>query len=560
MADHSSARFGLLRHEPGNPEFPTLPDGIDSLHIIEIGRVPGLEDPRIPEQILEKHSGQGTAGGFSDWFLDGIWRQPDPIDFGNVTASKQRQMTIHNTSRSSIQLTAIDLSALSGVTAVAPGLPRTIEAFDTITLTFEAGVTGDPAFDGDAILTIDGLLLATRMLGRRVIIFNMLPDVPIVESVSWLTDNMVAIEGPEQAFSLRRAPRSKVVLTQKLTDDAERTTQQNLIQGAGFLRQGVAMWWQARQITSAALLTDTVIQADTTDMEIRVDGDISFYNPNDHTFVEAEVASFTTSTITLSQQVGIALPENTFVMPLTYGFQAKVSNFGDYPSTLIQRSSITFNLLEYVDIGALDMSYFTTHPTDGLPIITAPQEFDGALRIGQISQDLQILDSATGDNSVFRREVLGRWGQNVLVRLNSMTDQHAWRQFLHFVRGSWGAFYIPTNMNDLPLDADFTLGGNTFTMPSMGTESLINERAPRRDLKLVIDGTTYFRRITAVSDNGTIETVTLDGVIPGAGTVPIADVRISWLTLSRIVGDSATFKHTRLGEAELRFVTRGVIV
>lgn len=559
MADHSSARFGLLRFEPGNPEFPTLPDGIDSLHIIEIGRVPGLQIPALPEQILEKHSAPAAAK-FTDWFLDGIWRQPDPIDFGNVTASKQRQMTIHNTSRSSIQLTAIDLSALSGVTAIAPGLPRTIEAFDTITLTFEAGVTGNPAFDDDAILTIDGLLLPTRMLGRRVIIFNMLPDVPIVESVSWLTDNMVSIEGPEQAFSLRRAPRSKVVLTQKLTDDVERTTQQNLIQGAGFLRQGVAMWWQARQITSAALLTDTVIQADTTDMEIRVDGDISFYNPNDHTFVEAEVQSFTVSAITLSQQIGIALPENTFVMPLTYGFQSKVSNFGDYPSTLIQRSSITFNLLEYVDIGALDMSYFTTHPTDGLPIITASQEFDGALRIGQISQDLQILDSATGDNSVFRREVLGRWGQNVLVRLNSMTDQHAWRQFLHFIRGSWGAFYIPTNMNDLPLDANFTLGGNTFTMPSMGTESLINERAPRRDLKLVIDGTTYYRRITAVSDNGTIETVTLDGVIPGSGSIPVADCRISWLTLSRIVGDSATFKHTRLGEAELRFVTRGVIV
>lgn len=561
MADHSSARFSLLRWDAGNPEFPVLPDGIDSLHIIEIGRVPGLIDKQpLPENRLVIHSTQGTARGFSDWFLDGIWRQPDPIDYGNVTAAKQREMTIHNTSRNSIQLTAIDLSALSGVTAIAPGLPRTIEAFDTITLTFEASVTGDPSFDDNALLTIDGLVLPTRMLGRRVIIFNMLPDVPIVEKMSWLTDNMVSIEGPEQAFSLRRAPRSKVTLNQKLTDDVERTTQQALILGAGYLRQGVGMWWQARQITSAALSTDLVINADTTDMEISVGGDLSFYNPNDHTFVEAEVASFTTTTVTLSQEVGVALPANAWIMPLTFGFQEKVASFGDYPSVLIQRSTLTFNLLEYLDIGALDMAYFSTHPTDGLPVMDQPQEFDGGVRIGQLAQSLQVLDSATGDNSVFRREVLARWGQNVFVNCRSMADQHAWRQFLHFVRGSWGAFYIPTNTNDLPLDADFSLGGNTFTVPSMGIDSLINERAPRRDLKMVIDGTTYYRRITSVSDNGTIETVTVDGVIPGAGTVPIADCRISWLTLSRIVGDSATFKHIRLGEAELRFVTRGVIV
>ena len=62
-----------------------------------------------------------------------------------------------------------------------------------------------------------------------------------------------------------------------------------------------------------------------------------------------------------------------------------------------------------------------------------------------------------------------------------------------------------------------------------------------------------------MTDNGVIETVTIDGVIPGTGSVPAADVRVSWLTLSRLVGDVATFRHERLGKAELRFSIRGVI-
>lgn len=561
MADHSSARFGVLHYDPGNPEFPTLPDGIDSLHIIEIGRSPGLaiREP-VPDVGLPTHSAAPGAKGFADWFLDGFWRQPDPVDFGNITATKQRQVTIHNTSRSTVSLTAIDVSAIVGLSVISPGLPINIDAFDTVTVTFEISTTGDAAFDDFVYFTVDGLSLPTRMLGRRIIIFNMLPDVPIVERMSWLTDNMVSIEGQEQAFSLQRAPRSRVTLLQKLDDDVERTTQQNLILGAGYLRQGVALWWQARQINAATLTSDTVIQADTTDMEIRVGGDVSFYNPVDHTFVEGEVESFTPTTITLSQEVGAVLPAEAWVMPLTYGFQDRNASFGDVPSSLIQQSQITFNLLEYTDIGALDMSYFTTHPVDGYAIITHPLEFDGNFRVGQLSQKLDVLDSITGDISVFRREAMARWGQNVLVTLKSQADQHAWRQFLHYIRGSWRPFYIPTGTNDLPLNGNFTLGSNIFTVPSMGIDSLINERAPRRDLKLTIDGNTYYRRINSVVDDGTIETVTLDSVIPGTGSIPPEDCKIEWLTFSRLVGDSATFKHTRLGEGELRFVTRGVIL
>lgn len=555
MADHGATRFGIVYWEPTNPEFPVLPDGVISGHPIEFATTPGLRRPRTIIDVIDTRS--ATDSAFTDWFLDGIWRTPNPVDFGNITAAKQRTVTIHNTHRTAVSLTAIDVGAITGLSVISPGLPVTIEAFDSVEVLFEASTSGAPDFDDLVTFTVSGTDVTVRMLGRRVIIYNTIPQRPILERLSWLTDNMVAMDGTEQSFSLRAAPRTKVTLHQRLTSDEERTRQMALIQGAGFLRQGVQLWWQARQTTAAALTTDTDIQVPTADMEIEVGRDLSFVTPAG-VAVEGEVLAIFPTYVTLTQAIGEALPIGTSVMPLTFGYMQNKADFAAFAINA-EDQRLTFDLIEYSEIGALDMAYFTTHPTDGLPVLTDDTYFSGQTRRAHIQQDNQRLDGQTGDMQTFRQELLGRWGQQMLVHINSQADQHAWRQFLHFIRGSWGKFYVATGTRDLPLDSNFTLGGNTFTIPSMGIESLIGNVAPRRDIRMDVAGTVYYRRITNVTDNGVIETVTIDGVIPGTGSVPAADVRVSWLTLSRLVGDVATFRHERLGKAELRFSIRGVI-
>ena len=113
------------------------------------------------------------------------------------------------------------------------------------------------------------------------------------------------------------------------------------------------------------------------------------------------------------------------------------------------------------------------------------------------------------------------------------------------------------------LGVDLTLGGNTLSIVNQGLEEVDTTQAPRRDLKITIasgaSAGVYYRRITAVADAGPNETVTVDSVIPGAGTVPIADVKIEWLNLVRLENDTATFRHLRTGVAELRFRVQGVI-
>jgi hypothetical protein len=561
MATGAAAPWSLIYHAPGNPQLPTLPNPSDPKEGIAdgFGYVAGVRSPRVASNVLPRLSAApGDALGFALTWLNGIGANLQTLDFGNITAPKQLSLTIHNTNRFAVDVTAIDLSAVSGVTLISPALPVTVPSFDSVVLTFEAALIGDNDFDADAIITTDTQTIVVRMIGRRVIVFNVVPQREITEQVEFLTDAMTADAGNTQAMSLRAAPRSIVSTFVRISDDDDRGRITNLILGAAYLLQAVQLWWQSREVTASALSSDTVIQVDTENMEIEVDGLLSFVLPNG-TAIEGTVASYTASAVTLLNQIGTALPIGTSVMPLKLGYMAPTVSLADYPTT-VQDMQLRFKLIDYVDIGAVDPAYFDTHPVDGLAIVTHPLYFSGQTRAANITSKQSVLDSKTGDLRQFRSEPIGRPGSNVLVHIESLADQHAWRKFLHWIRGSWRPFYVPTGTNDLPLAAALSLGGNTFDIANQGLTTLVGNQAPRRDVKITAAGVVYYRRITAVADNVATEQITLDSAIPGAGSVPAASVKVEYLHLVRIVGDVATFKHKRRGDADLLFNIRGVIV
>lgn len=562
MADGAAGPIRPVFHAPGNPQLPTLPNPNDPQEALVDFAIDGagITQGRPPAtQFLDTLGGApGTARGVAHPWLNKVGADQQLVDFGSVTAAKQRQVTIHNTNRFTVSMTAIDLSELPGITVVTPGLPVDITSQGSVVITFEASPTGPASFDDIAVITTSENVLRVRMVGRRVIIFNARPQRPMTERLGFITDNMIAVSGKEQAFSLRVAPRSLVTVEQRITDTVQRARILNQLLAVSFLRCGVQLWYQSREVDAAIGTSDLVINVDTASMEIDVEGLLSIVSPDYATVIEVEVASFTANTVTLSQAIGTAFPLRTSVMPLKFGF---VKNKADQAAFAIGAEDlrVTIDLIEYQNIGAVDPAYFDAHPVDSLPIITHPLYFDGQAARRSIANRIQKLDSVTGDINAWQPELLGRPGQAVLVHCDTLADQQAWREFLHDRRGSWGAFYIPSGQSDLPLRDDLTLGGNQLVTDNLGLAQLIGVQAPRRDVEVLVAGVRYFRQITTVVDGGAFETITLDAVIPGTGTVPAADVRVSWLTLSRIVGDTATFKHQQRGVSELRFQVRGVI-
>jgi len=561
MAQGAAGVFQRIFHAPGNPELPTLPDpnadkdGLEDLWTTGAAIV----QQQFPQVVLDINAAApGVANGFAQFYLDGLGGTPNPVDFGNITATKQAIVTAHNTFRFPVNITAVDVSQVSGVTLITPGLPIAVPSFGSIVFTFEADIFGDPSFDALVTFTHDEGEFTIRMIGRRVILFEIIPQRPIREQVTFGSDLMQSHDGSEQVMSWRTTPRSRVQYHVRFTDNKERTILYNQILGAGFLLQGVQLWFQARQLTSAAASVDTVLQIDTTGMEIAAADTLSIVLP-DRTAFTVEVLSFTASDITLTAAVGVNLTADTFVMPIRFGYMQNNQQLATF-ATEAEDFRVTFDLIEYDNLAAtVDPTYFDAHPVDGLPIPKQPLFFAGQARSAAIVSQASRLDGRTGTIFNARSEVIGRPTQEMLVHLNDFAETHAWREFLHAQRGSFGRFYVPTGTNDLPLFNDLSLGGNTIDIQPMGVTVLLGNVAPRRDVRVTVAGVSYDRRVTLAADNVTFETLTLDSVIPGGGTVPVDEVKVEWLSLVRMVGDSATFQHLYLGTADLRFSVRGVI-
>jgi hypothetical protein len=560
MAQGAAGVFQRIATTPGNPELPVLPDPNDPKGLLNDLFVTGagITQVAFPANVLSIFSaGPGVANGFAQAYLNGIGGTPNPIDFGNITATKQAIVTVHNTFRFPVDVTAVDVSGVSGVTLLTPGLPISVPSFGSIVFNFEASLVGDPSFDALVEFTTDEGNFSIRMIGRRVVLFETVPQRPIPEQLTFGSDIMQSVDGSEQVMSWRTTPRSRVTYVIRFTDNKARTSLYNQILGAGFLLQGVQLWFQARQLTSAALAVDTVLQIDTTGMEIAATDTLSIVL-TDLSAITAEVDTFDATSITLTAAVGIPLPRDTFVMPIRFGYMQANQRLATFALNA-EDLRVTFDLIEYDNIGNVDPAFFDAHPVDGLPIPKQPLFFDGQSRGGRITSATDRLDSRTGQIFAARSEVLGRPRQDMLVHCPDFATTHAWRTFLHAQRGAWGRFYVPTGTNDLPLFNDLALGGNTIDIQPMGVTNLLGNVAPRRDVRVTVAGVSHDRRITLTADNVTFETLTLDSVIPGAGAVPPADVKIEWLSFVRLVGDSATFQHVTLGTSELRFSVRGVI-
>lgn len=570
MADQSAALFGTLQHDPGNPLFPTLPDPLAD----KLGKIgwPGIgaELKIVPQEPLfgypQTSAGPSRLKNFGGWYLDQIIITPDPIDFGDIADQKDVDVNFYSTYKNtqSLDLIEIPVDALD-ITGASPLLPLSLVPFSDTNVTFRAEQAGPQDFDDDITVTVGNLTILVRTLGRRVLMLFGEPENGFEETLNFETDLMRAKNGFEQAFSLRKAPWSAIRYDFFLPDtkDRKRTTLETILfGGAPILPFGVQLWWEGERITSAALSTDTTVFIDHSYMQVNVGETFAFTLPDD-TNVFGTVASIDSPlAITFEQAIGTDLPLNTFGTPIRFGhIRGPVST--NTARKNLQSISLTIRTEADVDIGAVDPTYFDLHPSEspGRPILKERCVRSSSMR-GSIDRVTDELDSITGRLFVTGTEPLGEWSTSLHGWLNSKAEIYAWRQFLHYIRGSWSTFYMPTFQNDLPLNTAFALGGNTFIVPYMGISTFLDGAAPKRDLRITISGDTdtpIYRRISSIVDNGNdTETITLDGTVGSAGFSQVNETVISWMHLCRLAGDSARFNHTYLGQAELAFRVRSV--
>lgn len=263
MARRAAGGFGILRHEPGNPEFPTLPDGVKTIHFIELDGA-AARAARGNPVVVRKWSGAPGRDEqrFAGWHTDTTWVNPTTVDFGVIPSPVQRTLSLYNARFEAIEVTALSLPA--GVSIVgSPSLPLTIPPYAGITLTLEAGITGDNSFDEFGEFTTSEGQVPVRFIGRRVFTLVVNPQTPMIETLNWRTDILRSTDGTEKAYSLMRSPLSVVEYNLRFTDDLSRIRFHNeYLGGSSALVVAAEKWYEKRNLKFPVDAADTVVDVD----------------------------------------------------------------------------------------------------------------------------------------------------------------------------------------------------------------------------------------------------------------------------------------------------------
>lgn len=571
--------------DPNGPRFlaillPTAGEGLpdDPGETARPGGTPGNWKPAeraftLPEAFRPVASGtnghkETVIAGYSDWYVNRLWILPDPIDFGTIVTAKQVVVSVLNTFRDeSRTLNTIDISALgAGVSLLSDPTPEVLQPQQDLTFTMEAVITGPPSINANTVFTFDTLTVEVLTTGIRLIIFDFPPDQPIREQMGWFTDIMKTRDGIEQRQGLRTTPRQRLKQSWSGPEDAElsrmRTTM--LVQRA--LTYGIPVWTEMQTVTQGELAGATVIQVNTVGVDHRNDATIIIYDPSTRTFQDAEISSFTASSITVVTAVAGAIAADAIILPVRFGHILREPALDDRRVGKMV-TEILFETednvdLAYADTAAVIADGWTVHPEDSYPIFNDCNVIGGSQQRKWESK-ITRKDSQIGKPFVQQRHpVSDIVGEKATVDLDSLVEIRRWRSMLHFLRGSWGPFYLPTFRNDLPADVDFTLNAGSIIIKNVGLFNLSGFQLPHTSVMLTLpDGSQFFAEILSIAEiSATQESITLVNAFDAAATTVIAaTARLSWLELSRIDGDAATFNHKWAGHATLNFNVRTVI-
>ena len=562
MAEGAAGTWQRLFHTPGNPQLPTIPAPNDPVEgvVVDFGNIADITVGEVPETILDVFGASpGTARGFAQTYLNKVGANPVPLDFAEITSQTDRQITFHNTNRNGVTLNSIDFTNLPELSNPTPSLPIVVPPFSSLVVTIRAPQDGVEEFDDTITFNFSSQTISVRVLGRRVLVFHVHPEQGIIEQLQFRTQLMRSKNATEQAMATRPTPRRILRMTLSLDDDEQRTTVSAIVLGGGpsllFL---VPQFQEARNLTSAAVSTDTDIFLDTTASTFEDGGKAHFRLPDDTT-LDADIETVSDDRLTLLNEIGVDLPQDTFCMPAYNGRMTQFPRQDVFPVNMErQRFEFTFWDTPYIGEATPPASLTTTHPTDGLTILTAPNVVPGRSKSGQTDRNDSTVDNQTGVIDVQGTEPIGEIGSVFNATARNMDDIYAWRQLHHYLFGSWRKFYIPSYQDDLPISSDLSANASFIDVPNMGLARFLNARAPRRDIRVEHPEGVEFTRITSVTDNGATERLVISPVLTNTTSLTNDQVLISWLNLCRVRGDVMTLTHEYIGKAGISFRYRSV--
>ncbi len=490
---------------------------------------------------------------YYDDFYNRIHIIPRMIDLGNLVADVSHTVEVWNAYPVVKNLASVTASGIDGLSLDEPSLaPTDFSPLESRLYTMNATQQGAPSIDASWSFAFPDETPVLYVVGDRVITWAFPPNwrEPVLERLSWKTDVLLAMDGTEQRRALRDVPRRDFEFRVTSQGDAMRRLEAMLFDWQGRVF-ALPVFTDPHVLSAPLAVDDFTIPVTTTYRDYQVDGLVVVMN-NTGQAEALEIEAVAADSVTLKSGITQSWPMGARVYPARLSRLNDTQSVGRYTADVTDMM-VGFSCQENSNITAVDS------PTiyRSLPVLEIQPNWRDDIS-AEYHRRMTIFDNQTGI-----RGYEDETGQAItmlehLWTLGGREAIHSLKAWLHAREGQLTPIWIPTWIMDLMLVSVIDAAESVIRVTHCGYTNHLLERIGRRDIVItLIDGTRFYRRITAASvESADIEQLTIDAVL-GQDVAP-DDVRmISFIQVCRLNADSLEFAWHTAEVMECRHQLRG---
>lgn len=463
------------------------------------------------------------------------------LNFGNVIADKDLNAYVWNTLRGvRAEAQVGTFSVPEGMQFVSPSVPFVTISFGLTTLVIRALAEGPPTVEGVFSLSFDTYQdRELELAGSRVGSVDAAPEVPIIESLEFITNIAESVDGTEQRISMRPVPRQILQYRYVLFGQDRRKLENILFSklGGSFL---VPLWFESAELAEAAPSGQNFVKVDTAEhSDFRVGSNVFLVRDgaSSETLIVQSVA---TDTITFTGVLANDYPVgSTRVMPARTCVVLDIVQSQHYNVNVLDVTLI-FRVVDN-DVDHADVSAWPSY--NGKVYLNDPNVTDGSMQESFEARRMVI----DGNFGVFQTSPVWRSSKRTFSKgFFTRSREQLWnlRQLFHHLKGRQTSFYIPGWFDDLVVTQTLLQISNSMTVENAGW-SLFALSAPGRSLVRVTlnNGTEITRTITDGAEISALEEeLTVDTTWP-TNIEPDEIKRVDFIYLARFDSDLITIEH-----------------
>lgn len=371
----------------------------------------------------------------------------------------------------------------------------------------------------------------------------------VTESLAWLTDALPSRDdGTTQKRELRQAPRRSFGFD-VIVDGRDRRLLDSLRFDNGSREWRLPIWPDGQVIAEAVASSASVIACSTAGRDFVVGGQAAIWTAVDQ-WELVDIASIEAEGLTLASDTVSAWPVGARLWPVRRAVipaSSEESTWHDDAS----RIPMQFRITEPCDWqGAMPSPIYR-----GLPVLDVRPDQTDTTEHSYV-RDQQLLDDETGVVQVIDYPNRPARGQAHAWRLFGREEHTHFRDLMYGLRGRMGELWVPSWNSDLKVVANIGSSATAITVEYLGYTVFGRQQNGRRDIRIeLVNGTVFYRRITASIEAGGFEVLTINAALGVA--VPFASIRsVSFMAPCQMASDQVELEHVTDADGYGRSTTR----